>query len=90
MTVRTEEQQLRLMQLADRIEQRLMTLGIGVNHQCWGGIARDMAREHGSKITSHFGLTRKEIIDSMGRNNTCQPAKRNAQMAHETRRLASM
>ncbi len=89
MSIRTQLQKLRLIQLAERIEERPATLGVGVNHQCWGGVARDMAREHDSRITSYFGLTGIEIIDSMARNNRCYPDDRNARMACETRRLAS-
>lgn len=89
MAPRTKSQQQRLMQLAELIEGRSEPLGVGVNHQCWAGVARDVAREHGSKIPTYYGLTGDEIKSSVIRNNLCQPRERNDRMVCETRRLAT-
>jgi len=86
--MRSPLQQQRLLRLAEEIEKRDRPLGIGLKHQCWAGVAIDMAKANGWGALPYFGLSFGELKQKIKLNNQQPPAARNATMASETRAMA--
>jgi hypothetical protein len=87
--MRTHQQKARLIRLAEVVETRDEPLGVGLKHQCWAGIAIEMAKAEGFKSTDYFGLSFRELKQKIKLNNVQFPEFRNAVMATETRALAA-
>lgn len=87
--MRTHQQKARLIRLAEVVETRGEPLGVGLKHQCWAGIAIEMANAEGFESTDYFGLSFRELKQLIKLNNLQYPESRNAVMATETRTLAA-
>ncbi len=87
--MRTHQQKARLIRVAEVIESRDEPLGVGLKHQCWAGIAIEMAKAEGFKSTDYFGLSFRKLKEAIKLNNLQHPETRNAVMAAETRTMAA-
>ena len=85
---RSLTQRWRLAQLARRIAGRPEPLGVGLHHECWGGVAAHVARARGMKVTDYYGLTFAEFKRAIKDNNASPIVLRNARMLLRTLRLA--
>lgn len=88
--MRTSKQIVRLMDLAEIIEARNEPLGIGLKQQCWAGVAIELAKAEGCKVTDYFGLSFRDLKSRIKFNNLQAPEMRNAVMAAETRAFAAL
>lgn len=88
MSERNADEQRRLLELASLIAERKTPLGIGLDNECWAGVAISIARTHNVAVTNYYGLSLDEVQQKITLNNQTPPEIRNQVMLGETLNLA--